>query len=747
MFRTCTNQSCGSQHSAQQLLYCSTCSSPTQAVYGHGFYPPSHPDSHQLDHHYRQQAHTPISPEASRPVIAPQARKPLASLTHPGETWRGPPSDPMLWMTPPLSSKSITPGSHTATPFPTLSRPGSSKSKVFNYYDPKSEEKAKNQARRTCISCYNRSDKKCNLDVDSCENCQSKGIWCREPIKTPNLFDTASFEKFVYNYLSSRPATTRTEMPSVCLLSISWTSVEVGRALETQQSRCCLDTAGLFEYGDQPLIPSGLDLTTDIDKHAVHTADKVNRTTEEGYVDILQSCCRQLCSLLQALARPTKNTITYHIDHTPGLEVLASSILRQLYRKAVALWETFFEHLRWWASGFRKRTGFLRQKKAVATSLAQICKSIDTYSHAHREVQDVAFTMCNLALDHSLLTSQLKFLGRGMDKRSYDKELQDGLANMAVISVSTVDEDGAPALTAMLRLITHPITLYHFNQEIQALPRVYMSSLSPPPTDRQIWNLSYSPSAKRARILTSNMLCDCRPKRGYSNDRQISNKRSDSIGRRSARWRRKFIKIKLLLGAAQPPAHLEEKNFFDETLACQIGENQDSRSPGDMTLVEPELESILENQPPVASPFTRPISGLTDSAPGNGNSNPVDIMMKDLMPEQNIRSDTPTYTGDRKRKGFSFLPAAKKARTSEHAPFLNAKIDSNTSMLHYGPTESIGNASAHLKDTDKPRTTTRPTSWPRSRQFRRSAGLSVKKITDVFEKLRLQHDKPSPAAP
>ncbi len=85
-------------------------------------------------------------------------------------------------------------------------------------------------------------------------------------------------------------------MPSVCLLSISWTSVEVGRALETQQSRCCLDTAGLFEYGDQPLIPSGLDLTTDIDKHAVHTADKVNRTTEEGYVDILQVSTIRLLS-------------------------------------------------------------------------------------------------------------------------------------------------------------------------------------------------------------------------------------------------------------------------------------------------------------------------------------------------------------------------------------------------------------------------------------------------------------------
>lgn len=106
----------------------------------------------------------------------------------------------------------------------------------------------------------------------------------------------ASFEKFVYNYLSSRPATTRTETPSVCLLSISWTSVEVGRALETQKSSCRLDTAGLFEYGDQPLIPSGLDLTTDIDKHAVHTADKVNRTTEEGYVDILQVSTIRLLS-------------------------------------------------------------------------------------------------------------------------------------------------------------------------------------------------------------------------------------------------------------------------------------------------------------------------------------------------------------------------------------------------------------------------------------------------------------------
>ncbi|KAI4212862.1 MAG: hypothetical protein LQ349_009317, partial [Xanthoria aureola] len=595
-----------------------------QTVYGHGLYPPSNPDSHQLDHHYRQQAYSPISPEASRLVIAPQARKPLASLTQPGETWRVPPSDPMLWMTPPLSSKSITPGSHIATPFPTLSRPASSKSKVFNYYDPKWEEKAKDQARRTCISCYNRSDKKCNLDVKSCENCQSKRIWCREPIKTPNLFDIA---------------TTRTEMPSICLLSISWPSVEVGRALETHKSNCYLDTTGLFEY-DQPSKLPGLDLMIDTNTHAVKTADKVNPTTEERYIDILQqSCCRQLCSLLQALARPTKNTITYHIDHTPGLEVLASSILRQLYRKAVALWETFFEHLRSWAFGFRNKTGFPRQKKAVATSLAQICKSIDTYSHAHREVQDVAFTMCNLASDHSLLTSQLEFLGRGMDTRSFDKERQDGLANTAVINISTVNEDGAPALTA-LNVQSHAASNGPADLESSILG---FGEESPDPDLEHALRLQ-----TQERILQRQAYLE-QTKRLVEEYQQKVRQIEGEI-----------YQDELLLGPAQPPAHLEGKNFFDE---CQLGENPNSRSPGDRTLVEPEPESILENQPPVASPFTRPISGLADSAPGNGNSNPVDIMMKDLMPEQNIRSDTPTCSGDRKRKRFSFLPAAKKART------------------------------------------------------------------------------------
>lgn len=206
----------------------------------------------------------------------------------------------------------------------------------------------------------------------------------------------------------------------------------------------------------------------------------------------------------------------------------------------------------------------------------------------------------------------------------------------------------------------------------------------------------------------------------------------------------------ILLGPAQPPAHLDVKNFFDDMPTCQVGENQNSGSPGDMTLVEPEPESNREHQLPATSPSKRPIAGLFDMAPGNAYSPPEDTVMNDLKPELDIRSDAPTYTGDKKRKRISFLPGAKKARTSEHALYHDMHADSRASMNQFDtsrPTENIGNQTTYFADADKPSTTTRPTSWPRSRLFRRSAGVSVKKITDVFERLRLQHDKALPAAP
>ncbi|CAL8575826.1 hypothetical protein XPA_001727 [Xanthoria parietina] len=235
-------------------------------------------------------------------------------------------------MTPPLSSKSITPGSQLATPLSNPSRPGSTLDNIFSIYNPTSENKAKDRGRRTCISCYNRSDKKCNTDVDSCKNCLSKGIWCRAPIKTPNLFDTGTFDESVRIYLSSQPAAIAeetVERPSTCLLSISSPSSDVGSAPTTHNDTYHLDTGRLFEHHNPISHLSQLDPILDGHTQAMQATDTVERTTEGGYVDILVSSCRPLCSLLQALAHPTKNAITYTVDHTPYLPALACGVLRQ----------------------------------------------------------------------------------------------------------------------------------------------------------------------------------------------------------------------------------------------------------------------------------------------------------------------------------------------------------------------------------------------------------------------------------
>ena len=197
MFRACTNQSCPSRYTVHQFLYCSSCSLPTQVYSDRGAFFPSPPESQLLDYPYQQQPQISNPPHTPQHLFAPQARKPPATLNQPG----APPQvsvgrlalptrsgnkkpckiilpnnqvapmltrlqGSMIWMTPPLSSKSLTPGSHMATPFQNFSRPGSSSIKEFDFYNPTGEKKAKDRLKRTCTSCYNRNDRK--VDSSRC---------------------------------------------------------------------------------------------------------------------------------------------------------------------------------------------------------------------------------------------------------------------------------------------------------------------------------------------------------------------------------------------------------------------------------------------------------------------------------------------------------------------------------------------------------------------------------------------------
>lgn len=103
---------------------------------------------------------------------------------------------------------------------------------------------------------------------------------------------SGSFDESVHNYLSHRPAATSEEIikrPSTCSLSINWPSAEIGSAPDTHESSYYLDTIGFFEHRNQNSQLSQLDPVLDADTQAVQATDKVERTTEEGYVDILQA--------------------------------------------------------------------------------------------------------------------------------------------------------------------------------------------------------------------------------------------------------------------------------------------------------------------------------------------------------------------------------------------------------------------------------------------------------------------------
>ncbi|KAI4256688.1 MAG: hypothetical protein L6R42_006077 [Xanthoria sp. 1 TBL-2021] len=355
----------------------------------------------------------------------------------------------------------------------------------------------------------------------------------------------------------------------------------------------------------------------------------------------------------------------------------------------------------------------------------------------------MAFTMWTLASDHRLLISQLEFLGKGIDTRHFNTARQNRLANMTIINVSTVDADRAPAPSNLSadQASNHSASL----QSIRPPPSANSPVKSPVTSNRPV-DLESSPDPIVERTVRLETEARILQQQAYlEQEKQLLEEQQQKV----RKIEEEIFHNQILLGPALPPAHLDVKNPFDEMSTYQVGDNQNSGSPRDMTLVEPEPEPKLEHQLPTTSSSKRPIPGLVDMASGNECPHSEDILMEELMHVQDIRSDAPTYTGDKKRKRFSFLPAAKKARTSEHALCLDMHADSHASTNRFGasgPTESIGKQATYLADADKPSITTRPTSWPRCRLFRRSAGVSVKKITEVFEKLRLQHDKALPAA-
>ena len=148
----------------------------------------------------------------------------------------------------------------------------------------------------------------------------------------------------------------------------------------------------------------------------------------------------------------------YNVNHTLYLQGMTCGILRQLYDKAVSLWETIFDHLRSWVDGRRNKASFSRQKAAVATSVARLCSSIETYwqawqgrcnpvvpalefSHNDTDAFAKVFTIWELASNPPRLISELEFLGKGIEPKSFNTERHIAPTKVAVINVSTIHDE------------------------------------------------------------------------------------------------------------------------------------------------------------------------------------------------------------------------------------------------------------------------------------------------------------------
>ncbi|KAL8699555.1 MAG: hypothetical protein Q9201_005938 [Fulgogasparrea decipioides] len=450
-----------------------------------------------------------------------------------------------------------------------------------------------------------------------------------------------------------------------------------------------------------------------------------------------------------------KNTVEYVVSHTQFLPELVCGILGQFCLKAVSLWEAIFEHLRLWVFGPRNKPAFNRQKGAVAGSLARLYACVERYSDAQVKWSDTDFTMATFATDTSKILSHIQYLGRGVDLKSYNAERQSRFLDSLMVRVSTVSTGLASksrikelsfyAILARKQCVdsahqdltsTYPRQVLPFPSPAGQCTPLAPESASPtvpkqsstglPEVSTGLFFDSPGPTDERAlvqqteaEILDLDVLIEKQSRVVTYEEQKLHNLEGQ-----------RYFK-QLMLGHPQTPAHLKICNVFDDQAS--------QKSPAERDLGQ---DSLSEN----------PLLDVTGVRLYHRDEDKYPLSMIDPMLGIVDQVSERRSLEVKKRKRFSTHVIAKKARTGDNAGGNDACHDhaphENQATIY--PTreqESNTNPAAvrqvQVDDGNTPTKTTRPTSWPRSRLFRRSAGVSVKKLTEVFEKLRLPQDKHS----
>ncbi|KAI4201551.1 MAG: hypothetical protein LQ350_003166 [Teloschistes chrysophthalmus] len=205
---------------------------------------------------------------------------------------------------------------------------------------------------------------------------------------------------------------------------------------------------------------------------------------------------------------------------------------------------------------------------------------------------------------------------------------------------------------------------------------------------------------------------------------------------------------KFIVGSAEPPAHMKIQNLFDDQSLSDPSVEHYPGSPGGKTLAESRL-AMLPQAGTSHSSTAPTMFNVSQEHLVPKNDKPDDVPTMDMMLETNPQQQHLSSPAMRKRKRCSRLSVTKKARTNGNSTTSDLPAESDNLLVPSIQVERVSNERVdhvpsnppHLDDGDTPSRTSRPVSWPRNRLFRRSAGVSIMELTEIFKEMRVQHDK------
>ncbi|KAL9044673.1 MAG: hypothetical protein Q9214_002206 [Letrouitia sp. 1 TL-2023] len=486
----------------------------------------------------------------------------------------------------------------------------------------------------------------------------------------------------------------------------------------------------------------------------------VTDQSDSGVVSLTKSCtsrqyetlCQRLSITLNILCHPKSLIAKSNLQTLYFLPSTLSAIFYQLSYNAVSVLEQIFRIIENWVFSARDKSKFAKQKLAIASGLGRVYTGVQRFGTGLAEWSRSLAAFSDLGLHVPSTLDLLSHLGNGIDDRGFENGQKENRSHFSSISVTLHPRLGHSAQDCDDTLLTYEVSFFDiltdavaFNGDATGAWVKQQASRKNVPThaiskkhdekqftsndqgkdssDAFLDNMSLDPAAEIARILI------------YDLKDRIAQEKEAHQGR-IRELEEQVSKAQLCLGDTTPPAppkHILQENIFDS-------DEPNSNSPGAITLVEPCEDSgqelVVKSMLPGAG------SSLTGhhSVDEKHSLKDVEMTLEDhIMPAHSFEAAySKPRENLRKRKSCSKSGAFKKTRMDTTSAQTKPQCQAETFKQNILESANDGKFSLQAEvDTEPGFLTLRPNSWPRSRRFRKSAGVSVKKLTDMFERLRV----------